>query len=1302
MKKLLSAILTICLLLSCTAPAFAAAFPDLEARHAWAVPAIEYMVSKDIINGYEDDTFRPDRTVTRVEFIKMLNMTFGLTATAAIPYTDVPADQWYAPYVKQAVAQGYLLNYGSLLNPNGALSRQEAMALLVRYLDPDESLKAAPTTFTDYSSIKVAYRDYVLLAAGIGLINGYEDDTFRPDKTLNRAEALAILYRAAGTICKENVIESEAGAGDKNAVIAKTGVTVTGANFPGRVIITEGVSGGTVTLSECLIGELVVRGTATVILSGCTVDSVVVDCAAAGKTSAISMLAGTNVKAMTLRTPADISTASRTTLTKLTVEQGAARSSISGSGTFSNAVIYASGFVSDKIPTSYTLGKGISATFADKVYNSGSTPSASDTGFTTQPSVYTSSSYNYLTMTPAATGTVQYYYTNTASVPTTELFDNYYNVAAARSSFSVTANRSVDTQIGAASAVSSYSHLVVCFSDSLGNKYQPVVLSNRSTGASNLFTVAPTVSVSGNYQYLSFTPAINGTVCYYYTSSATVPSVDDFLNVYLSPATSYSDYIDVTAGKAVNQATFAASSVSGYPYVAVMIVDDSSQEYQPIIVSVGGGTSTPTSNTGFLVDPYCVTFGTGVTLGLTPTYSGTVEYYFSSSSNTLPSGMFDTYKELTHISLRGSVPVSAGTAVSMPLLNVVSTTTYPYLVVRLTSSSGVAYNPVVVPINSSTGGNSGTPGASGSGFVMAPSVAYASGRYTLTFQAMGSGTLYYYLTNNPDSPGSTFMGNYNMTTSDQLVAKLGGTLTTTGTTQTLATILSSGLGADYKYMAVMFRQGSTAYTPMVVPVPEAEEVINTDTGILIGPTYQVYQMGAGNAAQHQVEFSTRFTGNVWYYFTDVDTVPKPAEVVDAVLMGGEGIVERGKEFVAANQKKQISIYFDDYAPDYMVIMMEDTQTNFYMPVVISTSGLTASSNVSSGFNENSISVTTTAGIPALNYIAMESGKMYYYFTNNATNVADMWEFFSNSTARGYYSTAADGVKGVVNISAGKGTVYLTTTKSVATYTHVVLLLQRAAGEPGGYCKPMVVALDGSSSGSVGNTFTSGFSDMPYLMGNSVYFVPSSYGTVYYGFTQTNSTADLYGTLGVLGALGGLGTWGGGSDIALSIATMNHGSSMTVTNPGTVQAIHIAANYFTQYKYIALWTVNSSNQMSTPVFVPLGNSSLGGLIGGTNGYTVVPQYNSYLKQISYTPAVTGQVYYFYTNSTSNYNTHDSFATAYLQASSSNSGLAGTMTATAGQAGSIYVTVNSAMNAYKYAWVYLLASNGTYTPVRLQLY
>lgn len=1299
MKKLLSAILTICLVLSCTAPALAASFPDLEDRHAWAVPAIDYMMSKGIVNGYEDDTFRPDRTVTRAEFIKMLDETFGLTATAAIPYTDVPADQWYAPYVKKAVAQGYLLNYGRLLNPNGALSRQEAAALLVRYLDLDPSLKASTSTFTDYSRISTNYRDYVLLAAGAGIINGFEDDTFRPDQTLNRAQALTILYRAAGMICTESVTESEAGAGDKNAAIIKTGVTVTGANLPGRVIITEGVAGGTVTLSECQIGELIVRGTPTVILSGCTVNSMIVDCSTKSKTAAISMLPGTTVKEMTLRTSADISTSSRTTLTSLTVEEDATRSSFSGSGTFSNAVINASGFVSEKLPTTYTLGKGISATFADKVYTSGSSSSASETGFTVQPSLHEYSIYNYLKLTAAATGTVHYYYANTGSVPTAALFDSYYAVAASRSSFSVTANSAVDTQIGAISAVSSYSHVVVRFTDSLGQKYQPVVLSNHATGG---FTVAPTVTTTGSYQYLKFTPAVNGTVFYYYTSSSAVPSEKTFVETFTNYTTSYNGEVDVVAGQAVSESTAVASSVSRYPYVAIMLMDSDNKTYPPIIVSTG--TSSGTTTSGFTVEPYCTTTATGVTLGMTPTYSGTVEYYFSNSSTVPSVGMFDTYKQLTPITLSGSIPVSAGVASNNPLLNVVSTTTYPYLVVRLKSTSGATYTPVVVSINTSTGGNTGTPGAAGSGFVMAPSVAYASGKYTLTFRALGSGTLYYYLTNNPDSPGSTFMGNYDMTTSNQLAVKLGGTITTTGTSQTMSTILSTKLGMDYKYMAVMYRQGSTAYTPVVIPVPEVEEVVIQDTGILVGPTYTTYQTGVGNASQHQIEFSTSMTGTIWFYYTDSNTVPKPAEVVEAVMYGGEGIGERGQETVVRNQMKQISLYFDDIAPRYMVLMFEDVNGNYYQPTLVSSSGLSSSSNLSSGFAKDP-TISNATGLPTLDYVSMESGKLYYFFTNNPGQVTTMWDFFSNSTTFGYYSAAADGVKGVINLTAGKGTAILTTTKSTANYSHVVIMFQRAVAEPGGYCKPMVLSLTGSLGGNSGNASSAGFNGSPYIMGNSVYFVPASAGTVYYGYTQTDSSSDLYGALGALGSLGALGGLGGATDgesISKYIATLNNGSSATILYPGVAQSIYVPATYFTQYNYIALWTVNAMGQMTTPVFVPLGNSTTGGLTGGTTGFSVAPRYNSTLKQISFTPAVTGTVYYFYTNSTVNYNTRETFAEAFAKAMENTSGIASVQSVTAGRASTISVTVNSLFNSYKYVWVYMISVDGTYTPVRLQLY
>ena len=68
MKRFLSAILSVCLAFSCIATALAASFPDIDGH--FGKDAIEYMVSKGVVKCYQEDgTFRPNRTVTRAEFI---------------------------------------------------------------------------------------------------------------------------------------------------------------------------------------------------------------------------------------------------------------------------------------------------------------------------------------------------------------------------------------------------------------------------------------------------------------------------------------------------------------------------------------------------------------------------------------------------------------------------------------------------------------------------------------------------------------------------------------------------------------------------------------------------------------------------------------------------------------------------------------------------------------------------------------------------------------------------------------------------------------------------------------------------------------------------------------------------------------------------------------------------------------------------------------------------------------------------------------------------------------------------------
>ena len=66
-KKLISLFITVMLVVGMVSTVSAASFPDLEARHNWAKDAIDNMVSRGILKGYTDGTFKPDRAVTHME-----------------------------------------------------------------------------------------------------------------------------------------------------------------------------------------------------------------------------------------------------------------------------------------------------------------------------------------------------------------------------------------------------------------------------------------------------------------------------------------------------------------------------------------------------------------------------------------------------------------------------------------------------------------------------------------------------------------------------------------------------------------------------------------------------------------------------------------------------------------------------------------------------------------------------------------------------------------------------------------------------------------------------------------------------------------------------------------------------------------------------------------------------------------------------------------------------------------------------------------------------------------------------------
>ena len=111
----------------------------------WAEKQINKWLRQNLVGGYGDGTFQPDRNLTRAEFAAMVNRAFGYTQKTAFEFTDVLPEDWYAADIAQAVATGYINGYpDGTFRPNQAITRQEAAAILTKIL----SLRGAATEET--------------------------------------------------------------------------------------------------------------------------------------------------------------------------------------------------------------------------------------------------------------------------------------------------------------------------------------------------------------------------------------------------------------------------------------------------------------------------------------------------------------------------------------------------------------------------------------------------------------------------------------------------------------------------------------------------------------------------------------------------------------------------------------------------------------------------------------------------------------------------------------------------------------------------------------------------------------------------------------------------------------------------------------------------------------------------------------------------------------------------------------------------------------------------------------------------
>lgn len=160
-----------------------------------AIEVLNKEIHFNYVIGYTDGTIRPNNDISRAEvatiFFRLLtDEAREQYTTTAGNFTDVKAGMWCNRAIATLTNMGIIKGYtdGSF-QPNKSITRAELATIIARFAKLDINTK----TFSDINGHWA--QKNIELAAGNGWINGYEDGTFRPNNNITRAETFAMINR---------------------------------------------------------------------------------------------------------------------------------------------------------------------------------------------------------------------------------------------------------------------------------------------------------------------------------------------------------------------------------------------------------------------------------------------------------------------------------------------------------------------------------------------------------------------------------------------------------------------------------------------------------------------------------------------------------------------------------------------------------------------------------------------------------------------------------------------------------------------------------------------------------------------------------------------------------------------------------------------------------------------------------------------------------------------------------------------------------------------------------------------------
>lgn len=178
-------------------------FSDIDADSELGKAILSYAL-QEVVRGFDDGTFRPEKNVTRAEMAKMAVLANNISAPAVSEqmFCDVPVTEWFAPFITYFVENGYAKGFentecslGRIFSPHTPILRSEALKMVLTIAQIDVSAyEDFPIGFSDVPEYHWVV-PYAKAAHELGIIDG---ELLNPDAPATRGEVMLMLSRTQG------------------------------------------------------------------------------------------------------------------------------------------------------------------------------------------------------------------------------------------------------------------------------------------------------------------------------------------------------------------------------------------------------------------------------------------------------------------------------------------------------------------------------------------------------------------------------------------------------------------------------------------------------------------------------------------------------------------------------------------------------------------------------------------------------------------------------------------------------------------------------------------------------------------------------------------------------------------------------------------------------------------------------------------------------------------------------------------------------------------------------------------------